>query len=118
MTRLPTIEAINVLACVPYVSSTLAFVSAEVGFIPSFPLLYYLTLPFLSSRARSSDFLGFSHISLSVSLISEKVILLKIDMSCNIIKNLDVIIVSKVYAQVLLSTWKRANYNLDPPLVS
>ena len=96
MTRLPTIEAVNVLAFIACASSTLAFVSTRVGFIDSLPLLYYITFPFLSSKVGSSNFLGLGHISLSIRLVSEKAILLKLDMLCNIIKSLNVVIVNKV----------------------
>ena len=103
MTRLPTIEAIHVLAFVACVSFALVFVFAEVRLSP--PFLCFITLPFNFFRPEPED-----------PIFLE--IILKIDMSCNIIKSLDVVIVGKVYVQVLPSTRKRVNHSLDLLLVS
>ena len=57
MTRLPIIESLHVLAFIAYTSSALAFVSTEVGFIISIPLLYYLILPFFCLERKAPIFL-------------------------------------------------------------
>ena len=97
VTELPTIEALSVLAFIVYTSFALVFVSTKVGFVASLPLVYQFAFTFLLSQVRSSNILGLSHISLSIRLIDDKAIILKLNMSCNIIKSLDVVIVSKVY---------------------
>ena len=101
MTRLPIIEeAVHVLSFIAYYLLRLRLFPFRVPLLS--PFICFMTLAFhLFVQSLKALSFGLNHINMSTRFISEKAFLLKLNMLCNIVKSLDVLIVSKAYAQVL-----------------
>jgi len=95
--RFTTIEIIRILASLTVMFPTLAFMSTTTYFIPLLPYLGPLPLLLLYLESYAAHIL---YESLVYRLLSVKLIFFKLDMTSNIIKCLDVVIVGKVNKHV------------------
>ena len=98
-----TIKAIIILTFLTSALTTLALLSTITGFISSF-VLRTLILAFVASRALCSFRFVFSHESLLNWFFNEKTIFFELNMTSNIIKSLDVVVVGKVNTHVFPTT--------------
>jgi hypothetical protein len=71
-----------------------------------------------SKRVIYSSYLSLKYESLIYRLLSERSIFFKLNMTGNIIKCLDVVIVGKVDMHVFLIAWQRANHSLNLLFIS
>ena len=117
VTGFTIIKAIIVLPSLTSVLTSLTLLSTIIDFISSFALRD-LTLAFVASRALCSLRFVLSHESLLNWLFSEKTIFFELNMTSNIIKSLDVVVMGKVNMHVFLTTWQRTDHNLDLLFIS
>ena len=117
MTKFTTIKAILILTSLANAFPALMLLSIIIGFVSSFALRT-LTLPFVASRALCSSRFVLSHESLLNRLFSKKSIFFKFNITSNIIKYFDVVVVGKVDMHVFLIIQKRTDHSLDLLLIN
>jgi hypothetical protein len=118
VTMFTTIETIHILVFFTAVFPTLVFMSTTTCFYSSLAIFGTLTLILFIFRAIYFTHLSLRYESLVYGLLIVKSIFFTLDMTSNIIKCLDVIIVGKVNIHVFSIAWQRADNSLDLLFIS
>jgi hypothetical protein len=116
VTRFTTIKTIHILAFLTAVFLMLTLISTTIRFYSSLAIFGTLTL--FIFRAICSMYLSLGYKSLVYRLLNVKSIFFKLDMTSNIIKCLDVVIVGKVNTHVFSIAGQRADNCLDLLFIS
>ena len=118
VTRFTIIQTTHILAFLIVVFLTHALLSTITCFYSSLVIFGIFTLAFFTSKVIYSLHLSLKYESLVYKLLSKKSIFFKLNITSNIIRSLNIVIMGKVNTFVFLIAWQRANHNLDLLFIS
>ena len=117
VTKFTTIETILVFAFFTVAFPMLAFLSTIIDFVSSLALKT-LTFSLVASRVLCFSRFILNHESLLNRLFNKKSIFFWLNMTNNIIKCFDIVVVGKINIHMLPMTWQRTDHNLDLLLIN